>query len=80
MTGMNWRKSSHSFSNGNCIEVGDAAAVVVGVRDSKLGDASPVLAFTGEAWTRFTAAVRDRGSHLRADGASNVAFGTSPPP
>ena len=74
MTGRSWRKSSHSFSNGNCaevaawrvstrsmsngqcVQVGQGAAVV-GVRDTKLAQ-SPVLAFTGPAWERFTAAVK----------------------
>lgn len=39
-----WRKSSYSVDN-NCVEIADAGPQVV-VRDSKLGDASPVLHFT----------------------------------
>ena len=47
-----WRKSTFS-NNGSCVELADLGGGVVGVRDSKLGDASPVLRFTrGEidAW------------------------------
>ena len=51
-----WRKSTYSFSNGNCVEVGQDGTVV-GVRDTKLGDASPVLVFDAGAWRRFTAAM-----------------------
>ena len=50
-----WRKSSCSAS-ANCVEVGSGPAVV-GVRDSKL-EASPVLAFSGEAWAAFMTALR----------------------
>lgn len=67
-----WRKSSHSFSNGNCAEVaawrtssrsygaGECVQVAAGVlvRDSKLGEASPVLAVPPSAWEAFTAAVK----------------------
>lgn len=47
-----WRKSSFSANNG-CVELADLSDGIVGVRDSKLGDASPVLTFNrGEiaAW------------------------------
>lgn len=47
-----WRKSSFSHDNG-CVEFADLGDGMVGVRDDKLGDASPVLSFTrGEinAW------------------------------
>jgi hypothetical protein len=45
------------MNNGNCVEAGNAAAVVV-VRDSKLGETSPVLAFSADAWMRFTGMIR----------------------
>ena len=87
----NWRKSSYSFSNGNCAEVaawrkstasagGNCAGAagrwrksshsgeescaevgqdgtVVAVRDSQDPD-GPVLAFSAQAWTGFTARLR----------------------
>jgi hypothetical protein len=47
-----WRKSSYSANGGECIEVADHLDTVA-VRDSKL-DQSPVVAFTPDAWRRFT--------------------------
>jgi hypothetical protein len=49
-----WRKSSHS--NQSCVEVGADGAVLV--RDTKLGEASPILAVTPAAWRTFVASVR----------------------
>ncbi|WP_243793054.1 DUF397 domain-containing protein [Saccharopolyspora gloriosae] len=49
----NWRKSSRSHAANGCVEVGSAADRV-GVRDSKLGSASPVLVFTASEWASFT--------------------------
>jgi hypothetical protein len=57
--GARWRKPRRSFSNGNCVEVGQCLAAV-GVRDSKLAE-SAVLVVRGEAWAAFT-------SRLKADG------------
>ncbi len=51
---LEWRTSSYSMGNGDCIEV----APGVRVRDSKLGDASPELAFPAAAWAAFTAGLR----------------------
>ena len=52
-----WRVSSHSAYNGSCTEVGQDGPVV-GVRDSRLGEASPVLTFSGEAWAVFTSSLK----------------------
>jgi hypothetical protein len=53
---MRWRVSSHC-NGGECIEVG-ACSHGAAVRDSGLGDSSPVLAFGAEEWAAFTAAVK----------------------
>lgn len=51
----NWHKSSYSNQNG-CVEVGSAHGWV-GVRDSKTGEASPVLEVTVQQWTAFLSQV-----------------------
>jgi hypothetical protein len=50
-----WRKSSYSESANGCVEVG-SSPTVVGVRDSKLGERSPVLAFSRRAFAAFLSA------------------------
>ncbi|EMD23760.1 DUF397 domain-containing protein [Amycolatopsis azurea] len=40
-----WWKSSYSAGANGCVEVNDSVTGYVGVRDSKLGDNSPVLVF-----------------------------------
>ena len=47
-----WRKASHSNGSGDCVEVGQAPAVVL-VRDTKQHGTGPVLRFTPSAWRRF---------------------------
>jgi hypothetical protein len=42
-----WRTASRSTGNGQCVEVGTHPRTpLIAIRDSKLGDASPVLMFT----------------------------------
>lgn len=41
-----WRKSTFSGSNGSCVEFANPGDGTVWVRDSKLGDSSPVLRFS----------------------------------
>lgn len=48
-----WRASSLSFSNGNCIEV----ATGVSVRDSK-DRQGLILTFSVDAWRRFISATK----------------------
>ncbi|WP_190824356.1 DUF397 domain-containing protein [Saccharopolyspora pogona] len=55
-----WRKSSYSGQSGSCVEVGQVVDLV-GMRDSKLGDASPVLTVSRARWADFVAAVKVRG-------------------
>ncbi len=70
---MNWRKSSFSFANGNCIEVAEAAdwrkssasigngecvEVASGVAVRDTQDREgPVLKFSAAAWRAFTAKI-----------------------
>lgn len=57
---LRWRKSS--FSNGTggeCVEVAATPDGGRAMRDSKLGDASPVLRFTGAEWRAFIAGVKN---------------------
>lgn len=54
-----WRRSSYSQGADNCVEVTDRVPGWVGVRDSKLGSASPILAFTEAEWAAFIAGVRE---------------------
>lgn len=71
---MNWRKTSHSFANGNCVEVaswrkssksaaGNCVEVgtgraTVGVRDTKDHGEGPVLEFQPATWGRFLNSLR----------------------
>lgn len=52
-----WRKSSHSGDQGNCVEVAPSPDGTA-VRDSK--DAhGPVLRFSADAWQAFIGDVKD---------------------
>ncbi|MGH3621927.1 MAG: DUF397 domain-containing protein [Sciscionella sp.] len=59
-TATQWRKPSRSQGQNTCVEITDQLPDWVGIRDSKLGAASPILACTP---TEF-AALLDR---LRTD-------------
>jgi Domain of unknown function (DUF397) len=56
MTDMNWRKSSYSLSNGNCVEVGSGQGMVA-VRDSRDPD-GPAIDVSSRAWIEFTEHVK----------------------
>ncbi|MCE7010031.1 DUF397 domain-containing protein [Kibdelosporangium philippinense] len=59
-TATNWHKASFSQGQENgCVEVGSVTDVV-GVRDTKLGAESPILAFTSAAWHSFIDDVKAR--------------------
>jgi Domain of unknown function (DUF397) len=51
MTYLNWRKSTHSLANGNCVEVGTGPGLVA-VRDST-NPGGPAIAVSPRAWTEF---------------------------
>jgi Domain of unknown function (DUF397) len=53
LTGLNWRKSSYSNSNAQCVEVATVGADIA-VRDSKDPD-GPALILTAQEWQAFTA-------------------------
>ena len=60
VTGVAWRKSSYSGSNGGaCVEVG-TAGLAVAVRDSKDPD-GPLLAIAADTWKAFAEQVKAGG-------------------
>lgn len=52
-----WRKSTRSGGNGDCVEFAEVDGVVA-LRDSK-DPSGPVLIFTPSEWSAFTGGVRD---------------------
>ena len=57
-SGLNWVKSSLSFSNGNCVEVASLADGGVAVRNSRHPEGA-VLAFTPNEWHAFIGGVQN---------------------
>ena len=53
----NWRKSSYSANNGECVEVSTAAPCVC-IRDTKQNGEGPVLHAPAGAWRAFLTEVR----------------------
>ncbi|WP_369690120.1 DUF397 domain-containing protein [Nocardia inohanensis] len=52
-----WFKSSRSGGGEACVEAAHLNEGKVAVRDSKLGNTSPVLVFTPAAWDSFVSSV-----------------------
>lgn len=48
-----WRKASRSDANGGCVEVRFEDEDTILLRDSKLGNGSPVLTFNRHEWECF---------------------------
>lgn len=56
-----WIRSSFCAADKpQCVEARPTSNGGVEVRDSKLGDQSPVLTFTADEWAAFTAGVKER--------------------
>lgn len=53
-----WRKSTKSGNNGNCVEVRQGRGFAVEVRDSKDKE-GPVLRFNWAEWKAFIAGAKD---------------------
>ena len=53
----NWRKSSYSAGQGNCVEIADNVPGIVAVRDSK-NPSGPVLRFSTGAWQAFVSNIK----------------------
>jgi len=60
LSGAQWRKSSHSSGDGQCVEVAHLDQAVA-VRDSKNPN-DPNLIFTHQAWAIFIRELKDTGS------------------
>jgi hypothetical protein len=52
-----WIKSSHSYSNGNCVEAARLPDGQIGVRDSKNPEGA-ILRFTPAQWRAFLTGAR----------------------
>jgi len=61
VTGTNWRTSSYSTYNGNCVEIGHLDGPIIGVKDTKRCGRGPVLAFTQDEWSAFLSGIKAGG-------------------
>jgi hypothetical protein len=53
-----WRKSTRSNDTQSCVEVADHAVGQTLVRDTKLAEQSPILAFPNLAWRVFVDSIK----------------------
>jgi Domain of unknown function (DUF397) len=56
--GTGWHRSSYSQGENNCVEITTELPGWVGVRDSKLGADSPLLAFGLSEWRAMVASAQ----------------------
>jgi hypothetical protein len=66
---LDWKKSSLSYANGNCVEIAGLSGDLIAVRDSKR-QRGPVLRFTTDEWDAFLGGVRN-GEFDRTPGGGN---------
>lgn len=52
-----WRKASFSVNEGNCVELAESESVVA-MRDSKLGDDSPILELSRSELKAFVQGIK----------------------
>lgn len=60
LSGVAWRRSSHSTAANNCVEAARLGSGQLAVRDSK-DPLGPALLFAPDAWTDFVRALSDGG-------------------
>ncbi|MGI5165261.1 DUF397 domain-containing protein [Spirillospora sp. CA-253888] len=56
-----WRRSARCGANGSCVEVAALSTTdrLIGTRDTKRGEQSPVLTFSQDEWRAFIGRVKD---------------------
>lgn len=64
-TQAHWKKSSRSHGGGGACVMVAHVPEATGVKDSKLGSASPVLPFTTSTWSAFLSDVKTGKHDLR---------------
>lgn len=55
-----WRRSTYCGANGTCVEVAALSGTgLIGTRDAKHGDHSPVLSFDRAEWRAFIGRLKE---------------------